>query len=139
MTTEELAESLGVARQTVNRWVRQQGWKTEGLNGVKGGRARLIHIDARVKEHIMSLPAIRNRQAVYHLAEATSAYNAPSANLFPGIIETLENMTAAEQKRLDTFLKREGIHGFLKRLGMCSFWSSMTQQLGVFYLRRYYC
>ncbi|EKY4016649.1 MULTISPECIES: YfeC-like transcriptional regulator [Enterobacter] len=118
MTTEELAESLGVARQTVNRWVRQQGWKTEGLNGVKGGRARLIHIDARVKEHIMSLPAIRNRQAVYHLAEATSAYNAPSANLFPGIIETLENMTAAEQKRLDTFLKREGIHGFLKRLGI---------------------
>ena len=118
MTTEELAESLGVARQTVNRWVRQQGWKTEGLNGVKGGRARLIHIDARVKEHIMSLPAIRNRQAVYHLAEATSAYNAPSENLSPGIIETLESMTAAEQKRLDTFLKREGIHGFLKRLGI---------------------
>lgn len=118
MTTEELAESLGVARQTVNRWIRQQGWKTEGLNGVKGGRARLIHVDARVKEHIMSLPAIRNRQTVYHLAEATSAYNASSANLFPGIIETLENMTAAEQKRLDTFLKREGIHGFLKRLGI---------------------
>ncbi len=118
MTTEELAESLGVARQTVNRWIRQQGWKTEGLNGVKGGRARLIHVDARVKEHIMSLPAIRNRQAVYHLAEATSAYNASSANLFPGIIETLESMTAAEQKRLDTFLKREGIHGFLKRLGI---------------------
>ncbi|MCK7052989.1 YfeC-like transcriptional regulator [Enterobacter roggenkampii] len=118
MTTEELAESLGVARQTVNRWIRQQGWKTEGLNGVKGGRARLIHVDARVKEHIMNLPAIRNRQAVYHLAEATSAYNASSANLFPGIIETLESMTAAEQKRLDTFLKREGIHGFLKRLGI---------------------
>ena len=53
MTTEELAENLGVARQTVNRWIRQQGWKTEGVNGVKGGRARLIHIDARVKEHIM--------------------------------------------------------------------------------------
>jgi hypothetical protein len=33
------------------------------INGVKGGRARLIHIDARVKD-IMSLPAIRNRQAV---------------------------------------------------------------------------
>ncbi|WP_235404657.1 YfeC-like transcriptional regulator [Enterobacter quasiroggenkampii] len=118
MTTEELAGSLGVARQTVNRWIRQQGWKTEGLNGVKGGRARLIHVDARVKEHIMSLPAIRNRQAVYHLAEATSAYNGPSSNLSPGIIETLESMTPSEQKRLDAFLKREGIHGFLIRLGI---------------------
>lgn len=118
MTTEELAESLGVARQTVNRWIRQKRWKTEGLNGVKGGRARLIHVDASVKEHIMSLPAIRNRQAVYHLAEATSSYTAPSSNLCPGIIETLESMTKPEQKRLDALLKREGIHGFLKRLGI---------------------
>ena len=116
MTTEELAESLGVARQTVNRWIRQQGWKTEGLNGVKGGRARLIHIDARVKEHIMSLPAIRNRQAVYHLAEATTAYHSSPTSLRPGIIETLENMTELEQKRLEDFLKREGIRGFLTRL-----------------------
>ncbi|KLP56359.1 hypothetical protein ABR39_09125 [Enterobacter genomosp. O] len=116
MTTEELAESLGVARQTVNRWIRQQGWKTEGLNGVKGGRARLIHVDARVKEHIMSLPAIRNRQAVYHLAEVTSSYSEPSTSLRPGIIETLESMTQPEQKRLEAFLKREGIRGFLTRL-----------------------
>ncbi|MGM1299562.1 YfeC-like transcriptional regulator, partial [Enterobacter hormaechei] len=57
MTTEELADSLGVARQTVNRWIRQKGWKTEGINGVKGGRARVICIDAHVKEHIISLPA----------------------------------------------------------------------------------
>ena len=97
MTTEELAESLGVARQTINRWIRQQGWKTEGLNGVKGGRARLIHIDARVKEHIMSLPAVRTRQAVYHLAEVPSLYSAPSSNLSSGIIETLESMTQLEQ------------------------------------------
>lgn len=118
MTTEELAESLGVARQTINRWIRQQSWKTEGLNGVKGGRARLIHIDARVKEHIMSLPAIRTRQAVYHLAEVPSSYSAPSSNLRSGIIETLESMTQLEQKRLDTLLKREGIRGFLIRLGI---------------------
>ncbi len=118
MTTEELAENLGVARQTVNRWIRQQGWKTEGLNGVKGGRARLIHVDARVKEHIMSLPAIRNRQAVYHLAEVTSSYGEHTSNLRPGIIETLESMTELEQKRLDTLLKREGIRGFLARLGI---------------------
>ena len=121
MTTEELAENLGVARQTVNRWIRQQGWKTEGVNGVKGGRARLIHIDARVKEHIMSLPAVRNRQAVYHLAEVTSLYSDPSSTLRPGIIETLENMTHLEQERLDALLKREGIRGLLARLGIAEF------------------
>ncbi|HDS3784517.1 TPA: putative DNA-binding transcriptional regulator [Enterobacter ludwigii] len=121
MTTEELAENLGVARQTVNRWIRQQGWKTEGVNGVKGGRARLIHIDARVEEHIMSLPAVRNRQAVYHLAEVTSLYSDPSSSLRPGIIETLENMTHLEQERLDALLKREGIRGFLARLGIAEF------------------
>ena len=121
MTTEELADTLGVARQTVNRWIRQQGWKTEGVNGVKGGRARLIHIDARVKEHIMSLPAVRNRQAVYHLAEVTSLYSDPSSTLRPGIIETLENMTHLEQERLDALLKREGIRGFLARLGIAEF------------------
>ncbi|MFP2165110.1 YfeC-like transcriptional regulator [Enterobacter ludwigii] len=121
MTTEELAENLGVARQTVNRWIRQQGWKTEGVNGVKGGRARLIHIDARMKEHIMSLPAVRNRQALYHLAEVTSLYSEPSSTLRPGIIETLENMTHLEQERLDALLKREGIRGFLARLGIAEF------------------
>ncbi|WP_217990108.1 YfeC-like transcriptional regulator [Enterobacter sp.] len=116
MTTEELALILGVARQTVNRWIRQQAWKTEGLNGVKGGRARLIHVDARVKDYIKRLPAIRSRQAVYHLAEATTAYHSFPTSLRPGIIETLESMTELEQKRLEDFLKREGIRGFLTRL-----------------------
>lgn len=116
MTTEELALILGVARQTVNRWIRQQEWKTEGLNGVKGGRARLIHVDARVKDFIKRLPAIRSRQAIYHLAEATTAYNESPTSLRPGIIETLESMTELEQKRLEDFLKREGIRGFLTSL-----------------------
>lgn len=49
MTTEELAECLGVAKQTVNRWIREQNWTTEKFPGVKGGRARLIHIDAGVR------------------------------------------------------------------------------------------
>ena len=119
MTTEELADTLGVARQTVNRWIRQKGWKTEGINGVKGGRARLIHIDARVKEHIISLPAIRSRQAIYQLAEAPSLYgeSAPST-LLPQIIDSLENMTQSVQERLHVLLKREGIQGFLARLGI---------------------
>lgn len=47
MTTEELAECLGVAKQTVNRWIREKGWKTEKFPGVKGGRARLILVDTQ--------------------------------------------------------------------------------------------
>ena len=113
MTTEELADSLGVARQTVNRWIRQKGWKTEGINGVKGGRARVICIDAHVKEHIISLPAIRNRRAVYHVAESPSHYGvATSSSLLPQIIDSLENMTTVEQERLRALLAREGLKVF---------------------------
>jgi len=119
MTTEELAETLGVARQTVNRWVRKNGWKTEGINGVKGGRARLIHIDAQVRGHIMNIPAIRKRQALYQLAENAASYgDAKPAAVLPGIINALENMTLAEQERLETLLTREGIQGFLVRLNI---------------------
>ncbi|WP_313825821.1 YfeC-like transcriptional regulator [Leclercia sp.] len=119
MTTEELAETLGVARQTVNRWVRKNGWKTEGINGVKGGRARLILIDAQVKAHIMNIPAIRKRQALYQLAETAASYgDTKPVAVLPGIINALENMTLAEQERLETLLTREGIQGFLVRLSI---------------------
>ncbi|MDU1061308.1 MAG: putative DNA-binding transcriptional regulator [Leclercia adecarboxylata] len=119
MTTEELADTLGVARQTVNRWVRKNGWKTEGINGVKGGRARLIYIDAQVRAHIMNIPAIRKRQALYQLAESTASYgDAKPVAVLPGIINALENMTLTEQERLETLLTREGIQGFLVRLSI---------------------
>ena len=119
MTTEELAETLGVAKQTVNRWVRKNGWKTEGINGVKGGRARLISIDAQVRAHIMNIPAIRKRQALYQLAETAASYgDAKPAAIMPGIINALESMTLAEQERLDVLLKREGVQGFLVRLSI---------------------
>jgi len=119
MTTEELAESLGVAKQTVNRWIRKQGWKTEGLNGVKGGRARLIHIDTRVREHLMTLPAIRTRQAVYQLAEASAEYGDLNTTSLPRQVTTaLENLTQIEQQRLAVLLAREGVQGFLTRLGI---------------------
>ncbi|MBM3071298.1 putative DNA-binding transcriptional regulator [Enterobacter sp. RHBSTW-00994] len=120
MTTEELADCLGVVKQTVNRWIRQKGWKTEGINGVKGGRARLIHIDARVREHIINLPAIRSRQAVYHqIAETPNRYgDAKPVNVLRQITDALENMTPVEQERLAILLAREGIQGFLSRLGI---------------------
>lgn len=74
MTTEELAECLGVARQTVNRWIREQHWKTEKFPGVKGGRARLIHIDASVREFILNIPAFRKLPAFYQAEEAFAEY-----------------------------------------------------------------
>ena len=119
MTTEELADSLGVARQTVNRWIRKNGWKTEGINGVKGGRARLVYIDAQVRKHIMNIPAIRKRQALYQLAESIPPYgdNRPTAVLRQ-ITDALEKMTADEQERLALLLAREGIKGFLTRLNL---------------------
>ena len=61
MTTEELAECLGVAKQTVNRWIREKGWKTEKFPGVKGGRARLILVDTQVCEFIQNTPAFHNK------------------------------------------------------------------------------
>lgn len=119
MTTEELADSLGVARQTVNRWIRKNGWKTEGINGVKGGRARLVYIDAQVRKHIMNIPAIRKRQALYQLAESIPPYgdNRPTA-LLRQITDALEKMTTDEQERLALLLAREGIKGFLTRLNL---------------------
>jgi len=59
MTPEEMADYLGVARQTVNRWIREQNWTTETLTGVKGGRARLIHIDERVLAYMRKTPVVR--------------------------------------------------------------------------------
>lgn len=119
MTTEELSDSLGVAKQTINRWVRKQGWKTESLHGVKGGRARLIHIDTRVREHIMNIPAIRNRQAIYQLAEASAEYEGVNiTSLSRQVSGALESMTLVEQERLAVLLAREGIQGFLTRLGI---------------------
>lgn len=119
MTTEELSETLGVARQTVNRWVRKNNWKTEGINGVKGGRARLIHIDAQVRDHIMNIPAIRKRQASYQLAETAACYgDAKPVAVLRQITDALENMTPPEQERLAVLLAREGIQGFLVRLNI---------------------
>ena len=62
MTTEELAECLGVAKQTVNRWIREKGWKTEKFPGVKGGRARLILVDTQQEKvaQFLSREGIRN-------------------------------------------------------------------------------
>ena len=41
MTPEELALLTGYSRQTINKWVRKEGWITSPKPGVQGGKARL--------------------------------------------------------------------------------------------------
>lgn len=73
MTPAELAEVLGLARQTVNRWAREQKWRTEAIPGVKGGRARLIVIDRPVIDFLTNIPAFRHLNEEYQLAETSPA------------------------------------------------------------------
>ncbi|WP_312230013.1 YfeC-like transcriptional regulator [Pseudescherichia sp.] len=119
MTPEEMADYLGVARQTVNRWIREQNWQTETLTGVKGGRARLILIDERVLAYMRKTPVVRHRQSAWSMAEPSADYSTlfQTASLRQ-ISNVLQNMTPAEQERLERFLAREGLRGFLTRLGI---------------------
>lgn len=119
MTTEELADFLGVAKQTVNRWIREQNWPTEGLPGIKGGRARLIHLNKEVRAFIMKTPSMRHRLSPRALAEPAAQYR--SEKLTPAlerISNVLHNLTPNEQDALDVLLAREGIRGFLTRLSI---------------------
>jgi len=119
MTTEELADFLGVAKQTVNRWIREQKWSTENLPGVKGGRARLIHIDKNGRHFIMKTPTMRQRHAPAAMAEPFPQYEADKqTSALLKINGVLQNMTPHEQERLAVLLAREGIQGFLRRLGI---------------------
>ncbi|MDT1871840.1 putative DNA-binding transcriptional regulator, partial [Acinetobacter baumannii] len=44
MTPEEIAHLTGYSRQTINKWVRKEGWQTSPRPGVQGGKARLVHV-----------------------------------------------------------------------------------------------
>ena len=108
MTTEELAECLGVAKQTVNRWIREKGWKTEKFPGVKGGRARLILVDTQAFHNTPMLMEAEERIAEYAPGARAPAYRQ--------IINAIDNMTDVEQEKVAQFLSREGIRNFLARL-----------------------
>lgn len=47
MTPDELARLTGYSRQTINKWVRKEGWTTSPKPGVQGGKARLVHVNDR--------------------------------------------------------------------------------------------
>ncbi|HBW3430364.1 TPA: putative DNA-binding transcriptional regulator [Klebsiella pneumoniae] len=121
MTPAELADCLGLARQTINRWVREKKWRTEAIPGFKGGRARLVVIDQPVREFLTNIPARRHLFSDNHLAESPGAYLVNEADaIWRQITETLQLMTPAEQLQLRDLLAREGISGFLARLGIAS-------------------
>lgn len=112
MTPEELARLTGYSRQTINKWVRKEGWATSPRPGVQGGKARVVHINEQVREFIHNA-----RRA----ADATSYPEAALDTSLDVLLVTLaKEMTPSEQKQLTTLLMREGIGGLLQRLGIRS-------------------
>ncbi|MEO3991818.1 YfeC-like transcriptional regulator [Pseudocitrobacter cyperus] len=122
MSTDELARCLGMTRQTINRWIREQSWQTEPMPGVKGGRARLVHITPQVRAYLANTPALlEDDDFNTQIAEPAKTYSAKESDvLWQQISDTLQVMTPAEMERLNVLLRREGICGFLSRLGIAS-------------------
>ena len=96
-----------MAKQTVNRWIREKGWKTEKFPGVKGGRARLILVDTQVCEFIQNTPAFHNTPMLMEAEERIAEY-APGARApaYRQIINAIDNMTDIEQEKVEQFLSR---------------------------------
>lgn len=111
MTPEEIAQLTGYSRQTINKWVRKEGWITSPRPGVQGGKARVVHINEQVKAFIHSAQRV---------CETTAPYMAQvNDSTFQTLMLTMgEEMSEAEQKQLTSMLLREGISGVLQRLGI---------------------
>lgn len=77
--------------------------------GVQGGKARLIHIDERVKSFIHSMR---------HLNEPSATYAAQQNSLPALLLISVQQMTQNEQDLLSAMILREGIKGVLQRLGI---------------------
>lgn len=111
MTPEELALLTGYSRQTINKWVRKEGWITSPKPGVQGGKARLVHVNEKVRDFIRS-----PRRATETSAMPDGISNERSLHT---LLLTLANeMTPEEQKQMTSLLLREGITGLLQRLGI---------------------
>lgn len=110
MTPEELANLTGYSRQTINKWVRKEGWQTSPRPGIQGGKARVVHVSEDVREFIRS-------------AQRSTSFSAPghphSDDSFDTLLLSLaKEMSDSEQKQLTSLLLREGITGLLLRLGI---------------------
>lgn len=109
MTPDELAQLTGYSRQTINKWIKRQGWITSPKPGVQGGKARLIHIDNEVEEFL---------QSVSHASEPIAKYGREQDPLYQLLINSLEQMSGSEKQQIMTILLREGTRGLLKRLNI---------------------
>ena len=109
LTPEELALETGYSRQTVNKWIKREGWTTTPKPGVQGGKARLILIDDRVKNFV---------QSTRHANEPAANYGAQQNTLPALLINSVQQMTTVEQEQFAALLLREGIRGVLERLGI---------------------
>ncbi len=111
MTPEELAALTGFSRQTINKWVRKENWLTAPRPGVQGGKARLILIDERVRDFILS---------AQRMSEPVATYSTSETSLEILLINSIKELRPSEQKQLTSLLLREGIAGVLTRLGIRS-------------------
>lgn len=109
LTPEELAQQTGFSRQTINKWVKKEGWTTAPKPGVQGGKARIIHIDERVKQYLKS---------TRHAAEPAAHYRVNQNTLPALLVSSLQQLSNEEQEQLAALLLREGIQGILQRLGI---------------------
>ncbi|MGL4722985.1 MAG: YfeC-like transcriptional regulator [Scandinavium sp.] len=117
MTTQELARCVGMANQTINRWIREQKWITEPVPGVKGGRARLIHITPDVREFLASTPKLRHLSLSLRAAEPAHSYHTQDKDpVWQQIFGIMMMMSPTEKERLHKLLVREGLTQFLERL-----------------------
>ena len=111
MTPEELSRLTGYSRQTINKWVRKEGWITSPKPGVQGGKARLVHVNEKVRDFIRSARRVSEMPDM-----PENAYHEGSLHT---LLLTLANeMTPDEQKQMTSLLLREGITGLLQRLGI---------------------
>ncbi|RWR01240.1 hypothetical protein ED28_13965 [[Pantoea] beijingensis] len=107
LTPEEMAQATGYTRQTINKWIKRENWTTVPKPGVQGGKARMVHIDERVKDFLKS---------TCQAAEPSASYLVNSNPLPNLLLNAIQQMTPQEQDKLVTLLVREGIQGLLTRL-----------------------
>ena len=79
----------------------------------------MIVIDKAVIDFLANIPALRHLTLDNQLAEPVVKYFVNDADtIWRQIVETMHLMTPAEQLHLRDLLAREGISGFLSRLGI---------------------